>query len=87
MPRRQREQDKKLPAFDLRAEREKRGINQADTAEILCTTQGTISGWESSGAMPLIYRKYWALYWSVQKPKRERKSPTKQVKQVHDGLE
>jgi DNA-binding XRE family transcriptional regulator len=80
MPRRQRESDKKLPAFDLRAEREKRGINQQDTADILCTTQGTISAWESSGNTPLIYRKYWELYWTMHLAKKTRK-----VKQVSDG--
>lgn len=57
--------EKSLPPFDLKGAREAKGLNQQKTAEILCASQGSIARWEADGSAPLIYRKYWDLYWSV----------------------
>lgn len=61
-------QHQRLPAFDLKAEREKRDMTQAECAVFFFTTQATIARWESSGDTPQIHREYWALYWKHQKP-------------------
>lgn len=68
MPRRS---TKQLPAFDLKAAREARGLSQEQTAELLFQSQGTISRWEISGQTPELAREYWKLYWSTEdsKPK------------------
>ena len=69
MPRRS-DVERDLPAFDLKGARESKGITQAKTAEILSASQSSIARWESEGTLPLIYRKYWALYWQHNKPQR-----------------
>lgn len=50
--------------FDLKAAREKQGYNQTQAAEVLCVDQSTVARWEKTGDVPLIYRRYWALYHS-----------------------
>lgn len=72
MPKRS-EDEKKLKPFDLKAEREKRELNQTQVAEMLYVTQVSVSRWESEGNMPQIYRAYWELYWQVNKPKAAKK--------------
>lgn len=68
---------KEVTAFDLKAEREKRGLSQEQTAEILFQSQGTISRWEISGQTPELARAYWELFWSQQDAKHvEKKSAT-----------
>jgi len=57
----------KLAAFDLKGARESRGLSQAATAEILCTTQASVSRWESEGDMPAIYRKAWTQHWLLER--------------------
>lgn len=57
--------EKGLPPFDLKASREAQGLSQQKTAAILCASQGSVARWEADGNAPLIYRKYWDLYWSV----------------------
>jgi len=57
----------KLAAFDLKGARESRGLSQAATAEILCTTQASVSRWESEGDMPAIYRKAWIQHWLLER--------------------
>jgi transcriptional regulator with XRE-family HTH domain len=57
---------KEIAAFDLKAEREKRELSQADVAAILCTTQASVSRWESSGMIPDIYRKLWVQHWKLE---------------------
>lgn len=80
MPKRN-EANASLPHFDLRAAREARKLTQMAAAELLCTTQGTVARWEESGQMPLLERRYWALYWKhsktpkVVKAKRRVKQP------------
>lgn len=66
-----------LPAFDLKAEREKHDLTQAQTAQMLFTTQSSVARWETDGDMPQIHRAYWALYWQSQKPKKAVKPATK----------
>lgn len=58
MPKRQ---NKALPAFDLKAEREKRKLSQQQLAEKLFQSQGTVSRWELSGQTPELAREYWKL--------------------------
>lgn len=53
-------------AFDLKASREIRNLSQADVAAILCTTQASVSRWESSGGLPAIYRKAWDQHWKLE---------------------
>lgn len=62
MPKRN-DANKSLPQFDLKSARESRKLTQQETAELLCTTQGTIARWEADGSMPTLERRYWALYW------------------------
>jgi DNA-binding XRE family transcriptional regulator len=71
MPKRS-EAESELPAFDLKAARESKGITQAKTADILSASQSSIARWESDGRLPLIYRKYWELYWQHNKPERRK---------------
>lgn len=61
-------EEKKLPAFDLLAAREAKGLTQAETAELLESSQSSIARWESEGSLPRIYRKFWQLYWQTHKP-------------------
>lgn len=72
--------EKELPAFDLKAERSARKLSQMATAEILCTSQGSITRWEKDGSMPLIYRKFWELYWQLEDSKQPVKEPSKKRK-------
>jgi transcriptional regulator with XRE-family HTH domain len=65
---------RKLPAFDLKSEREKRALTQADTAAMLFTTQSSVARWEADGDMPQIHRAYWALYWKHNKPPKKVKN-------------
>jgi Helix-turn-helix. len=69
MPRRS-EIERELPAFDLKAARESKGVTQEKCAGILCASQSSVARWESDGRLPLIYRKYWELYWKFHKPER-----------------
>lgn len=69
MPKRS-DESRNLPAWDLKAQREKHSYTQAKAAEILCTTQATIARWEADGATPLIYRKYWEIYHHALKVKK-----------------
>lgn len=86
MPKRN-EAFEKLPAFDLRGKREEKKLTQNQCAEILHVSQGTLAKWESSGAVPQIYRSYWELYWKgmpviAKKPKpkgKGRSQPTETV--------
>jgi DNA-binding XRE family transcriptional regulator len=71
MPRRS-ETEAELPAFDLKAARESKGITQAKAATILAASQSSIARWESDGRLPLIYRKFWELYWTHNKPERRK---------------
>lgn len=68
MPKRA-EAEKELPPYDLKAERKKRKITQLVAMEILCCSQPSITRWEQTGKLPLIYRKYWELYWHVEDQK------------------
>lgn len=52
--------------FDLKSEREKRRLSQTAIAEILCSTQASVSRWESSGMMPNVHRKLWELHWKLE---------------------
>lgn len=64
-------QQASLPAFDLKAEREKRGKTQAEVAQMLFTTQSSVARWEADGDMPQIHRAYWELYWrNIKVPKK-----------------
>ena len=71
--------EQELPPFDLKASREAKGLNQAKTAEILCASQGSVARWENDGNTPLIYRRYWALYWDHS----DRRKPKVQIKSKH----
>jgi hypothetical protein len=53
-------------AFDLKGARETRKLSQADVAAILCTTQASVSRWESSGELPAVYRKVWEQHWKIE---------------------
>jgi transcriptional regulator with XRE-family HTH domain len=64
----------KLPAYDLKAEREKRDLTQQEVAVMLFTTQSSVARWEENGDMPQIHREYWSLYWKHAKP--GKKTPT-----------
>lgn len=77
---RRSETERELPSFDLKAARESKRLNQEAAAELLCCTQSSIARWESEGSLPLIYRRYWALYWKHHKP--ARKTKAKQRKRV-----
>lgn len=55
--------DNDAPAFDLKADRKKRGISQVEAAKILCVTQPTVARWEQSGGMPHVYRVIWNIHW------------------------
>lgn len=61
MPRRSEEHGK-LPAYDLKATRERMGLKQAAMAELLSAGQSSIARWESEGSLPLIYRKFLELH-------------------------
>lgn len=76
MPRQSSELSK-LPAFDLKAEREKRELTQAECARVLFTNQSNIQRWENNGMTPPIYREYWSLYWQHAKPSKAQKKPAK----------
>lgn len=65
-----------LPPFDLKAARETKGLTQSDAAELLAASQPSIARWESEGNLPLIYRKYWDLYWKHQPAVKTRKAKT-----------
>lgn len=54
-------------AFDLKGAREMRGLSQIGAAAILCTTQPTVSRWESEGNTPAVYQKVWTLHWQLEK--------------------
>jgi predicted transcriptional regulator len=56
----------KVSAFDLKAARETRKLSQAEVAAILCTTQASVSRWESSGELPAVYRKTWDQHWKLE---------------------
>lgn len=73
--------------FPLKAQREARGINQYDAANILCASQSAVAKWESGQPMPAVYRRVWEYHWRLDdpatavKPKAKRKPasvPTKQ---------
>lgn len=70
------DESRKLPAWDLKAQREKHSYTQIQAAEILCTTQASVARWEADGNIPLIYRKYWEIYHHALKVK---KAATKKV--------
>jgi transcriptional regulator with XRE-family HTH domain len=76
MPKRS-EAERELPAFDLKAARESKGITQERAAELLFASQSSIARWEGDGRLPRIYREYWALYWQHNKP--ERRQPKLKV--------
>lgn len=78
MPKRS-EVEKELPAFDLKAARESKGITQERAAELLHASQSSIARWEGDGRLPMIYRAYWTLYWQHNKP--ERRKPKLKVVQ------
>lgn len=65
-----------LPAFDLKAAREKRDLTQMQTAVLLFTTQSTIARWENDGDAPQLVRAYWDLYWRVNRPVKKPKAAT-----------
>jgi hypothetical protein len=65
MPKRNK-QELELPAYDLRAQREARGLTQTQVAEILFTHQTSIARWERDGNVPRIYRKAWELHWQLE---------------------
>jgi DNA-binding XRE family transcriptional regulator len=71
MPKRS-ETDKALPAFDLKAARESKGLTQIETAQLLSAAQSTIAKWEADGRVPKIYRDYWELYWKHAKPNKKK---------------
>lgn len=56
-----------IAAFDLKAARQTRGVSQLEAAEILCTTQPSVSRWEAEGNMPAVYRKVWMQHWQLEK--------------------
>lgn len=55
--------ESELPAFDLRAAREAKSLTQVAVSILLCASQSSVARWENDGTLPLIYRKYWELYW------------------------
>lgn len=59
-------QPRDLVAFDLKAARKTRNLSQLQTAEMLCTTQPTISRWEAEGTTPAIVRKAWEQHWQLE---------------------
>lgn len=75
-------------AFDLKAARKARGLNQSQTANILCTTQPVVSRWEARGDMPQIVRKAWTLHWELEGMKHDEKEtnttavPTNKMEKV-----
>jgi DNA-binding transcriptional regulator YiaG len=71
MPKRS-ETDKALPAWDLKAARETKGLTQIETAALLSAAQSTIAKWEADGRVPKIYRDYWELYWKHAKPNKKK---------------
>lgn len=60
-----------LPAFDLKAERERRDLTQTQVAQMLFTTQSSVARWETDGDAPQLVRAYWSLYWKTQKPQKK----------------
>lgn len=56
----------KIAAFDLKAARESRKLSQDAVAAILCTTQASVSRWESAGTLPAVYRKAWDQHWQLE---------------------
>jgi hypothetical protein len=56
----------KIAAFDLKAARETRKLSQDAVAAILCTTQASVSRWESAGTLPAVYRKAWDQHWELE---------------------
>lgn len=63
-------------AFDLKGARESRKLSQFAVAEILCSTQASVSRWEATGNLPDAFRKLWDLHWKVEDsdtPKKSRK--------------
>lgn len=73
MPKRNKS-EAELPAFDLRAEREARGLTQTDAAVLLHTHQTSIARWERDGNAPAIYRMAWKLHWHFEDAKNANKS-------------
>lgn len=59
-------QPRDLVAFDLKTARKERKLSQLQTAEMLCTTQPTISRWEAEGTTPAIVRKAWNQHWELE---------------------
>lgn len=58
---------KKRPpiAFDLKAAIEAKSMTQGQAAELLCTSQPSISTWCQTGEVPELVIKYWNLYWKT----------------------
>lgn len=74
MPRLSEEQQK-LPAFDLKALREKQVLSQGELADVLFTTQASVARWEQNGNLPPLHRAYLALVFT--KPRKVKKSVKK----------
>lgn len=73
MPKRA-DNEKELKPFDLKAARKSRKLSQISVADLLATSQASITRWERDGNMPLIYRKYWNLFWEVEDVKAQKDS-------------
>lgn len=76
---------KKLAPYDLKGEREKRDLNQSETAALLFTTQSTVARWEADGSTPQIYREYWRLHWANVKPPKRAAKAAKQPKDPNES--
>lgn len=85
MPKRS-DAEKDLPAFDLKAARESKGLTQAAAAVLLCASQASMARWEREGTLPLIYRRYWDIYWQHNKVVKKQKPALKVVRTVKEDV-
>jgi len=72
MPKKSKDAEK-LPPYDLKAEREKYDLSQANLAAILFTNQSTVARWEQKGDAPQLVRAFLPLYWKSIKAKTVKK--------------
>lgn len=85
MPRVNKQNDE-LPAFDLRASREARGMTQEATAALLFTHQTSIARWEREGNMPGLARMAWTLHWQIEDAKVKAAKGQKAVREIKQKI-
>lgn len=79
-------QTEELPAFDLLAAREARGMTQEDVAKLLFTHQTSIGRWEREGNMPGLPRMAWKLYWELHDLKEGAAKARKAVRDIKEKI-